>query len=596
MNTLELLQNELGGTVMERLGSVLGLGAAQARSVGEVILPVQLGALARQVHLPGGAQKLLDMAGQVPQGSVQELIASDSGTQRLRQVGGALLPDLMGSSLDSEVRRLSDQTGVSGSSVHGLMQMVLPLVLGWLGTHARSLGLNAAGLGSLFAGLGGAGGVAGAVELGKVATAAVTPAVISAVVPPKVPVSAAIPVVGRVYNGPTGTMPHSNQALGRKPGFGWLWMLPLLLLLLLGGCFLLAGKPKTPFAIVTPLGGTTVTSPFTVKGTGTAGETVTLNENGAAVGTTKVADDGTYTLTVLTAAAGSHTYSLAESGNDKALDLKLTATQPFGFATPAVSALLPNGGFTLAGMGKPGDVLDIFENGVSLGKATVGADGKWSLTLPKLSLGTHTFSVKGPGGLDLSSIKTTVQAAVGQPAGGAFAVTFPAAGATLPAGAFTLKGTGKPGDVLEIFEDGTSLGKATVGADGTWTLGVPSPVAGAHTYSVKGQDGTELGSFQTTIAAAAAGASTATCTKPFSLSIKDGQTVSAPYRFGGVGSGQKYVITVLRGTRQIGSKTVALDPTCGWSYTSNPGKGTVTYSISEAGKSSAAGKITLTVK
>jgi len=114
---------------------------------------------------------------------------------------------------------------------------------------------------------------------------------------------------------------------------------------------------------------------------------------------------------------------------------------------------------------------------------------------------------------------------------GAFAVTAPAAGASLPAGAFDLKGTGKAGEELEIFEDGVSLGKVTVGADGTWSLNVPSPAAGAHTYTVKGPDGKELGSFKTTTLAAAA--STAACTASFSLSIKDAQSVAQPFRFGG---------------------------------------------------------------
>jgi len=72
--------------------------------------------------------------------------------------------------------------------------------------------------------------------------------------------------------------------------------------------------------------------------------------------------------------------------------------------------------------------------------------------------------------------------------------------------------------------------------------------------------------------------------------------VAEPFRFGGVGSGKSYTVTVLRGGRQIGSKVLPLDGTCGYSYTSKPGKGTITYSVAQTGSADAASKITLTVK
>ena len=93
---------------------------------------------------------------------------------------------------------------------------------------------------------------------------------------------------------------------------------------------------------------------------------------------------------------------------------------------------------------------------------------------------------------------------------GKFVVTTPAQEADLPAGAFDLKGTGKSGEELKIFEDGVSLGKVMVGADGTRSLNVPSPATGAHTYTVRGQGEAELGNFKTTVLAAAS-------TKDFSL-------------------------------------------------------------------------------
>ncbi len=585
MDILELLKGQLAGPVMERLGGMLGLDAAQAQRAGQAILPAQLSAITQKIAAPGGAQQVLDLAAQVPHGTPQELLASPDGLDRIRQSGTALLPQLLGSGLDQSVQQVAAQTGESHGGIQGMMQMVLPLVLGVISGQASKLGLNAGNLGSLFtggpggmtgglggaaAGIGGAaaglgaaaaaglGGVAGkagdgvsglgaavsglgdgltrgvggaaagiggaaagiggaAAGLGAAAASGLGAAT-SGLATSGLGDGVATVGQGAGLNG--GTV-HTNPALGGRRGMGWLWLLPLALLLGLGGCFLLRGKPATPFAVTEPVNGAAVSGPFAVKGTGTAGQDVTVSEKGQAVGKGTVSEDGTYSVDVPAPSAGDHTYALAEGGSSEALNLTVKA---------AAAAAAAGAGDAMAGM---------------------NMNGK-------------------------------------------FAVTSPAAGVSLPAGAFDLKGSGKPGDVLEIFEDGVSLGKVTVGQDGTWSLNVPSPAAGAHTYTVKGSGGTELGSYATTIAAAAA--STAACTKDFSLSISDGQAVAQPFRFGGVGSGKSYTVTVTRDDRKIGSKVLPLDGTCSYSYTSKPGKGKVTYSVAPTGSADVAGKITLTVK
>ena len=160
---------------------------------------------------------------------------------------------------------------------------------------------------------------------------------------------------------------------------------------------------------------------------------------------------------------------------------------------------------------------------------------------------------------------------------GAFSISEPGPDATLPAGTFTLRGTGTPGQTVQLLEDGTSLGNLTIGEDGTWSRDVPSPAAGEHTYSVRAEDGSELGRVTATVAAAAA--RTDRCQDGYTLSISSGQTLSQPFRFGGVGQGEGYRVTVKRGDRIVGTRTVPLDNTCGWSYQSRPGPGQLTYEV-----------------
>lgn len=87
----------------------------------------------------------------------------------------------------------------------------------------------------------------------------------------------------------------------------------------------------------------------------------------------------------------------------------------------------------------------------------------------------------------------------------------------------------------------------------------------------------------------AAEANAGECTKDLSVSLNDGETVTAPFRFGGVGSGKGYTVTVLRNGRQVGRKDIALGAGCTWSYTSDPGgksgvTNTITYEVRPMGQ------------
>ena len=67
-------------------------------------------------------------------------------------------------------------------------------------------------------------------------------------------------------------------------------------------------------------------------------------------------------------------------------------------------------------------------------------------------------------------------------------------GATADAGAtMTLEGTGAPGATVKVYDGDKLLGEATVGADGKWTMTMPTLAAGPHSLVAKlfGADGKE---------------------------------------------------------------------------------------------------------
>lgn len=303
---------------------------------------------------------------------------------------------------------------------------------------------------------------------------------------------------------------------GRQGQSRWLWLILLLLLLGVGGCFLVQ-RQGAALTLNQPAAGANISGPVTVSGTGKAGATVTISENGAALTTAQVGQDGMFSASVPAPSAGEHTYTVSESGTQTTL--------------------------------------------------------------------TRTVSASGPTADTAQTPPATPAAA------GTLAITSPAADAAVPAGVLTLSGTGPANTSLTLSEDGNSVGQAQTDASGAWTFSVPSPTPGAHTYTASA--GTETSQLALTVAAGTA--QSAPCTKTFSLSLKDGQQVRGPFRFGGEGVGKSYTVTVLRGTRQIGQKVLPLDSTCGWSYTSNPGQGRVTYALRETGQSAVAGQITLNV-
>jgi hypothetical protein len=82
---------------------------------------------------------------------------------------------------------------------------------------------------------------------------------------------------------------------------------------------------------------------------------------------------------------------------------------------------------------------------------------------------------------NLSMVGPQVMAAASQ-----VAFSYPAEAEKLDAQDFLLQGTGKPGETLELTQDGVLLGSVVVGADGTWSYNVSKPKAGAYAFEIKG--------------------------------------------------------------------------------------------------------------
>lgn len=540
---IEFLKEQVHPAVAEQVGRAAGYTGSAAPRAAQAALPVLLNGLANRAARPEGAAELLSRRDSSrltdERGHLQAaLLADPAEVARIEGQGRQLLPSLF-ADVNAVTGRFGSALGGSGTNAGRLLALLAPLVTAVVLGRARAAGLDAAGLSRLLGGLHGHLETLLPPGLGSLGTL-LKPATVETV-------AAAVPKVSVTAPPPPPASPvttvHTVTTSARRRGFPW-WLLPLLLLLGLGGCWLLR-QPTFPAA-------------------GTATE----------------------------------------------------ATRSITVTSPSSGTTLPADDFVMSGTGPAGDTLSIADEGQQVASVTVGTDGTWEAAIPAPTPGEHTYTISGQESGTRSEFKVNVtgegsgagattgdtgaddtgSAAAGA-AAGAFAISEPTSGAQLPAGGFTLRGTGTPGQTVQVLEDGTSLGNVTVAEDGTWSLNVPSPAAGTHTYAVQDENGTELASVTATIAAADANASAAACTEEYTLSITDGQTVSEPFRFGGVGQGRGYTVTVKRGDRVIGTRDIPLDTTCGWSYQSRPGPGTVTYEVRPLGEAAATplSTVTLTV-
>ncbi|GGI82776.1 DUF937 domain-containing protein [Deinococcus wulumuqiensis] len=559
---LETIQAEFSGENADRIGRAAGFSGATAGKAVLGALPVVLSALIGRGRTEAGAAELLNNSQELERltgtdGRLNASLLSDSAEMaRLEGQGRGVLGQLYGN-VDALTGRLGTALGGSGANAGRLLSLLTPLVLGLLGRTARTSrmspvvlsgllgamqdklpGLIPAGMGGLAAllGTGTAQAQNAQAQTSETVVASTTPRVVENVAAAK-PVTPAAPVVTPPVTTATTTSAPVPERRGGIPW--WVWLLPLLLL---GGCWFVNNQNRTTT--------TTTTS------------TAAQQDGGIIV------------------------------------------------SNPQSDSNLPAQPFTMSGTAAPNMQLKIEDEGQTVAEATADADGNWTAEIPAPTVGEHTYSIIGgegaksefkvnvtdenaEGSTDATGTDTSDTDSTGTDgaAAGDFTVTEPAQNADVAATGFNLTGTGTPGETYELLEDGVSVGTFTVGDDGNWTADVAAPSEGDKTYTIQDGSGNEVATLPVKVGAGTADAGQ--CSQDLSVSLEDGETVSAPFRFGGVGSSDSYTVTIRRADRVIGTKKIPLGAGCTWSYSSNPGgrSGTVndvTYEVRASGTAASA--------
>ena len=206
-----------------------------------------------------------------------------------------------------------------------------------------------------------------------------------------------------------------------------------------------------------------------LTGTAEAGSTVEAFQNGGSIGT-EIATGGTWTLLVMLD-EGVNTFTAAATdaaGNTSdatdAVIITLDSTAP-GVSITSTPQSVNTESFTLTGTAEAGSTVEVFQNGGSIG-TEIATGGTWTL-LVMLDEGVNTFTAAATDAAGNTSDATdAVIITLDSTAPGVSITSTPQ---SVNTESFTLTGTAEAGSIVEVFQNGGSIGTETA-TGGTWTL------------------------------------------------------------------------------------------------------------------------------
>ena len=231
-----------------------------------------------------------------------------------------------------------------------------------------------------------------------------------------------------------------------------------------------------PTVAITAVAGLTNRATQTVAGTGEAGTTVKLYDNGVLGGTGVVAANGTWSVAMTLIGDKTHkliakdTDTAGNTGSSAAVALVLDTTPPV-VTLSGVGKLTNKSVQTIAGHvsdAHNGSSVTILDNGAVVATATLNSAGNFSTTIKLSGDGLHSITAMST---DRVGNSGTSAALVDTLDTHAPIVTITTAAATTRQAAQTITGTGEAGSAISLYDNGHLLGTTTVELNGSWSYG-----------------------------------------------------------------------------------------------------------------------------
>lgn len=149
MDLLGSLLSQFSEEDIDQVGNQLGLSSDQARSAMGSAIPILMNALAKNSSTPEGALSLENALNTKHDGGILDNLGSFLGNPDLSD-GAGILKHVLGNKQENVENYISSDSGI-GKNISGkLLQMLAPVVLGYLGRQNRSTG--GGGIGDILGG------------------------------------------------------------------------------------------------------------------------------------------------------------------------------------------------------------------------------------------------------------------------------------------------------------------------------------------------------------------------------------------------------------------------------------------------------------
>ncbi|WP_298366572.1 DUF937 domain-containing protein [uncultured Lutibacter sp.] len=155
---LDLLNSDLGKTLVNGASQKLGQNEAQTSSALSAALPLILGAMKNNASTPQGAEGLLGALSGKHDGSILDNLGDLLGNESTLQDGAGILGHVFGGKEQNVAKAVSAKSGIDMGSAMNLLKMAAPVIMGYLGKQSRQNNVSDAnGVGDLLGGLLGGG-------------------------------------------------------------------------------------------------------------------------------------------------------------------------------------------------------------------------------------------------------------------------------------------------------------------------------------------------------------------------------------------------------------------------------------------------------
>ena len=154
MDVTKLLLEQLGDSGIGEIASQIGANQPQTQSAIEGIVPTILGAMSNNANSSDGANSLLGALDRDHDGSIFDDVSGFIGSFS-DGPGAGILGHVLGSNQGAVEQGLSQKTGLNSMQIGKLMQIVAPLIMGFLGKQKRegSGGIDIGSIAGLLGGL-----------------------------------------------------------------------------------------------------------------------------------------------------------------------------------------------------------------------------------------------------------------------------------------------------------------------------------------------------------------------------------------------------------------------------------------------------------